>query len=172
MKMSDLLLEEQTKGTYAAVTFSADTVRRLVKFCKDNDIPNPLRPEKFHTTLLYSRKHLPDFEPLGKLDPPWIGTPAKFEIWDGQPIKDGGEPTKCLVLRFDCDKIVSRHNKMMKTHGATYDFDTYNPHITLSYNIGNIKAKAFSNNINDIGDIEIVNEYGEDLKLDWSISAA
>ncbi len=170
--MADLLLEESTKGSYAAVTFSDATVKRLVKFCADNNIPKALKPHKYHTTLLYSKKHLPDYEAQGKLKKPWIGTPARFDVWDTQPKKDGGETTRCLVLVYKCKALEDRHNELMDEHGATYDFDQYHSHITLSYDIGSLKIKGLTDKIGDIGDIEIVNEYGEDLNLDWAIDAS
>lgn len=169
--MEELLEQESTKGSYAAVTFSKDTIKRLVAFCKDNDIPNMLRPEKFHTTLLYSRKHLPDYEAQGKIDPPWIGTPYRFDVWETQPKKDGGPVTRCLVMIYDSKELKARHNELMDEHEAEYDYKNYHPHITLSYNIGTMKIKGLEAKIKDIGDIEIVDEYGEDLKLDWAINA-
>ena len=170
--MEDLLKEEATKGSYAAVNFSKATVKRLVKFCVDNNIPNPLKPHKFHTTLLYSRKYLPDYEAQGALDEPWVGKPFRFDVWKTQPKKDGGEPSRCLVLIYKCKELEARHKKLMSDHDATYDYDNYHSHVTLSYDIGTMKIAGLVDKIGDIGNIEIVEEYGEDLQLDWSIDAA
>lgn len=170
--MEELLEKASHKGSYAAVTFSKDTINRLVKFCNDNDIPNRLRSEKFHTTLLYSRKYLPEYEAQGKLDPVWEGKPTEFAVWKTQPKKDGGEPTRCLVLTYDCKELTDRHDELMGEHEAEYDFDQYHAHITLSYDIGSMKLKGLQDKIADIGKIEIVNEYGEDLNLDWSVDAS
>jgi 2'-5' RNA ligase len=56
----------------------------------------------------------------------------------------------------------------MKKHDATYDFPEYKPHITLSYDIGDLDEK----NLPDIGkyvdEIGIDEEYGEDLDLNWA----
>lgn len=165
--MEELLLEESLKGSYAAVKFSKATVKRLKQFCLDNDIPNPLRSDKFHTTLLYSRKHLPNYKAQGDIDPPWIGKPTGFDVWETQPKKDGGDPSRCLVLLYDCEELTNRHNELMKTHKAQYDHAEYHSHITLSYNIGNMKIKNLLDKLDDLGDIEIVSEYGEDLDLDY-----
>lgn len=170
--MEDLLLEEKTKGSYAAVTFSKATVDRLTQFCVENDIPKPLNPSKFHTTLLYSRKYLPDYEAQGKIDPAWIGKPTGFDVWKTQPRKDGGEPSRCLVLLYECKELTKRHHDLMDEHEAEYDFKTYHSHITLSYNIGTMKIKGIEGKLKDLGDIEIVKEYGEDLQLDWAINAS
>lgn len=171
MRVNELLTEQssepETKGTYAAVKFDKKTTDALKKYMVDNDIPNPLRREKMHTTLLYSRKYCPDYEPLGKIDPPWIGEPLEFEVWKSKP-KDGGEGSNCLVLRFKCEQLDKRHEKLMKELDATYDFPDYKTHITLSYDIGDMDWKDLPDIKKYLSEIVIVEEYGEDLDLDWA----
>jgi 2'-5' RNA ligase len=154
-------LKQKTKGTYMAVDFSADTVKRLRKFMKDHDIPNRVPKEKYHTTVIYSRKYLPDVKALGKIDPPWIGKPVKLDIFTSK------EGNNCLVLLFSCKELVKRHEQIMDEHKATYDFPEYHAHITMSYNCGDFDPKSIKD-FSSIGDIEIVNEYAEDLNLDWA----
>lgn len=159
-------IKQEKLGTYAAVRFSKSTIDRLTQFCVDNGVKNALKPSKLHTTLLYSRKHLPDYEALGDLDSPWIGSPKEFVVWDTRS-EDDAPPTRCLILKFECKQLEDRHEFLMKEHGATYDFDTYHPHISLSYDIGNDEIDSLTGKINDIGDIEIVHEYTENLILGW-----
>jgi len=54
-------------------------------------------------------------------------------------------------------------DELKKEHGATHDFDSFKPHVTLSYNIGDLDISTL--NPSDIGDINIVSEFGEDLDL-------
>lgn len=163
-------LEEvaKKKGTYAGVRFDHDTKMRIQEYIKKNKIPNPLSPYKMHNTLIYSRKHLPDFKAQGRLDPAWVGEPTKFDVWESQSDEDTGEKTKCLILKFECTECVERHNEIMDKHGATHDFDKYYPHITLSYDIGNFDIKSLPDPAKEIGDLKIVQEYREDLNLDWA----
>lgn len=160
MKIKELFEKANAKnGTYAGVCFSEKTNKQLEKFCKDHDIPNPVTSSKFHTTLLYSRKPLPDYKAAGKYDEPLIGKPTNWDVWKSQ---DGAN---CLILEYSCPKLKKRHNKLMKEHEATYDFPEYKTHVTLSYNIDDFDIKSlpkFSNNI------EIVEEYKEDLNLEWA----
>lgn len=161
----NLLHEAETKGTYAAVKFSKDTKDRIKSFIKKYDIPNAVRPDKLHTTLLYSRKFLPDYKAEGDLTEPIVGKPIGFELWKTQP-REGQEQTQCLVLRYEAPELEARHKALMKEHGATWDYPDYNAHVTLSYNFpGTLEDVGEPE---EIGDIEAVHEYGEDLNLNWA----
>lgn len=166
----NLLQESNDKqGTYAGVRFSDDTIERIKAFIKKYDIPNAVRSSKLHTTLLYSRKHLPNFEARGKLDSPIIGTPTGFDLWKTQP-KEGQEQTQCLVLKYDAPELKALHEALMKEHGATWDYPDFNAHVTLSYNYpGSLEDVG---DPSEVGEIEIVEEYGEDLNLDWANSSS
>ena len=149
MTFKELL--EKSKGTYAAVRYSDESIKKLEKVVKE--LPNP--NYDFHTTLLYSRKYLPNYKPLGKIQE--TATVNGFKIFDTQDEK------RALVLTLDCPFLVNRHNELMKEHGATYDYDEYIPHITLSYDLEDRQIEKI--NFNEV--LEIVLEYSEDLKLDW-----
>lgn len=174
MKLHEIFMEAEstktTKGTYAGVYFDEDTKQVVQKFIKDNDIPKPVNVDKLHTTLLYSRKFLPEYEALGELDEPLIGTPDELVVWKTQG--DGDKPpSNCLVLKYDCPDLVSRHKELMKEHGATFDYEEYNPHITLSYDIGDLDIDELTDVKKAIKRVVICEEYGEDLKLDWAHKA-
>jgi len=150
-------------GTYAGVKFSEKTKKAIRKYIKDNNIPNRVRTDSLHTTLLFSRKHLPDYEPAGTFENPLIGNFTKFVKWPSQPTKDG-TVNMCLVLKYKCPELVKRHNFLMNEHGATYDFDKYKPHITLSYNVGGLQCKDLPN---FEGEIEIIEEYYKPFEEWW-----
>lgn len=164
MKVTEIIEKKQEKGTYAAVKLSNKTNKAIVKYIKDNDIPNAIKPEKLHTTLLYSRKHLPDYEPAGEYEEAMHGKPIGFEKWPSQP-DDDGKVAMCLVLKYTCPELVDRHKFLMKEHGATYDYDEYNPHVTFSYDVGGMQCKDLPKFEEDI---EIIEEYAEELNLDWA----
>lgn len=156
------------RGTYAAVKFSEATIDAVLKYIKDNEIPNSVAGSKLHTTLLYSRKYCPDYKAQGEINPPWIGVPQGFDVWQTQG-KLRNEPKKnCLVVKFKCPELTARHKELMKEHDASYDFPDYTPHITLSYDIGDMNPDDLPDVKEAIGDIEIVTEYGEDLDLNWA----
>lgn len=164
MKLMDLFEKksEPVKGTYAAVKFSKDTMDNIKDFVDKHNIPNPLPSDKYHTTLIYSRKYLPDFKSKGKYDEPLIGKPEKLEIFETQDKKNA------LVLRYECKDLTDRHNEIMDEHKATYDFPEYKIHITLSYDCGDFDPKSIKDIEDEIKPIEIVEEYDDELKLDWA----
>lgn len=163
MKINELLTE-QTKGTYAGVRFDTATNKALHDYVRDNKIPTAVRPDRFHTTLLYSRKYLPNYKAAGKISPPWFGAPQKdFVVWETQD-----KASKCLILKFDCPQLEKRHKELMKEHEATYDYPKYETHITLSYDIGDLDVKSLPPITDWIKKIAIVEEYQEDLDIDWA----
>lgn len=166
MKIKEILEEKTKKGTYAGAHFSEATKKALAQYCKDNNIPNAINPDKFHTTILYSRKYLPEYKAAGVYDPMLIGKPKDtFEAWKTSPSDPNEEKTTCLILTFDCPELKKRHQELMDEHQGTYDYDEYKTHVTLSYNIGDLnisKLPPFTD------DIEIADEYQEDLNLDWA----
>jgi hypothetical protein len=162
-----LLMEiHNKKGTYAGVRFDDATTDAVLRYIDENNIPNGLNPSSMHTTLLYSRKFLPDYEAQGTIDPAYEGTPTTFDVW--QSTSDDGSSSNCLVIKYDCPELTKRHEYLMKTHGATYDFPDYTPHITLSYNIGNMDIKKLPSILDILPTINVVSEYQEDLDLDWA----
>lgn len=151
MKFKEML-EKQNKGTYAGVRFSEDSVNKIMKIVKG--LPNPISKNDVHTTLLYSRKYLPNYEPLGDIKE--IAKVNGFKIFHTQDDK------RALVLTLDCTFLINRHNELMNEHKATYDFPEYIPHITLSYDIEDRQIE----DINFKETLDIISEYKEDLNLD------
>lgn len=166
MKLEELTEGTKKPGTYSGVRFSSDTRKRIKAFAEEYEVPNRVPSNKLHTTVLYSRKHCPDYEPAGNLEEPLVGRPNKFEKWLSQPNEDGYRAS-CLVLTYDCPQLIARHEQLMKDHDASYDYDEYKPHVTLSYDVGR-EFDTTKLNPKKIGDIEIVKEYGEELNLDWA----
>ena len=166
MKLEDLL-EAAMKGTYAGVKFDTETNRAIHRYLHDNKIPTSVRADRLHTTLLYSRRHLPNYKPAGKYDKPLIAKPLEFDVWKTRP-PVGDEPSNCLILHISCPELEKRHKELMKQHDAQYDYDEYHPHITLSYNIGKLDVKKLPSFKDAVKEIKIVEEYGEDLDLTWA----
>jgi hypothetical protein len=155
------------KGTYAGVRFSEKTTEALQKYIKDNNIPNGLASNKMHTTLLYSRKFLPDYTAPGVYDAPMVGKLGDFDVWKSNN-EDGDEQTNCLIVEYDCPELNNRHEYLMRVHGATFDYPHYKTHITLSYNIGDLDIEKLPDIKKVIPQVEIVSEYQEELNLNWA----
>lgn len=146
-------------GTYAGVRFWNDNQLDLINWVLKNNIPNPCRPETYHATLLYSRKHLPDYEPCGFLKEMKYAKFGGFAKFDFRLLG-----TKCLVMKLDSPYLTERHKCLMDVFGATYDFPEYIPHITLSYDVGDLDLDTLPPFTGAMG---IVEEYSCDLDLSY-----
>ena len=149
-----LVFESMQSGTYAAVQFDKATINVLLKIIKDNNIPNGLTAEDFHSTICYSRKELKNFKTLGKFSTPWVGTPTKFGVF-------ANGDKSCAILFYNCKKQTQRFNYICKEYGAKWDYENYECHVTLSYDIEDFDMKQL--NIKQVPLLSIVSEYTEDL---------
>ena len=143
-------ISESKSGTYAAVTPTEESHTHLRKFMEDNKIPNA--EKNLHATLLYSRKHLPNYKPDDSIE--HHADTHKLEIW---PTKSG---KNCLVMKLNSDSLKTRHKKLMDEHKATYDYPEFNPHISLSYDVGDFDHTKLKNIPKKL---KLSNEYSEDL---------
>jgi hypothetical protein len=162
MNLKTLLERKQPSGNYVAVSFDTKTMNAIKAFMDKNDIPNQVSSAKLHTTVIYSKKYDSSVKGKGEIGPPWKGEPKHLEVWESKD-KD----TKCLVLVYQCKQLENRHKYLMSHHDLTYDFDEYIPHITLSYDVGDITPQDLPSP-KTIGTISIVKEYAEELKEDWA----
>ena len=151
MRLDEIKKTKQL-GTYAGVRFTKDTVAALQKYIEDNEIPHP--ENDFHATLLYSRKHLPKYFPIN-YDPPM---PGKFK-----ELKMLGPNKNALVISFDAPELEKRHKELRKEHNADWDFDSFIPHVTLSFDIEDI-------DVDELPDpkfsIKMEKEYSEEINED------
>lgn len=158
--MNNFLNYLNEKGTYAAVRFEG--TEEKVKYLKNTGIPNV--NEDLHCTILYSRKYCPNYKPLDMTDGYYyeeaIAYPDHLDIFKDK------EGKNCLVLILRSGWIVKRHKDLMKEHNATYDFPEYNPHITLSYDIGDFDYKDIEKDLiksDEFYKLDINEEYKEEL---------
>lgn len=168
MKLKDLFETQQNqKGLYAAVNFHSETVDNLLAYCERNNIKNSLLPEEFHSTLVYSRKPVPDFSPETVVGA--MGKPLKIEVWPSPPNEFKEKQTNCAVLVYESDYMQRRFDHAMSL-GATFDYEKYTPHVTLSYDVGDDFDIDSLEDVQTIGDIYITSEYTEELDLNKTFS--
>lgn len=140
-------------GTYAAVRFTEDTLDLIEDLQKVLNIFDPVPRDKIHSTICFSRVFVP-YRPIEAKH--FVGLTDKLTVFE-----HNGK--RALVLLLDSGYLNERHNYAMAL-GATFDFPSYNPHITLSYDIGASEIP----NINVSGiPLTSLTEYVEDLDLEW-----
>lgn len=152
------------KGSYAGVKLATETKKLLHEYMGLANLPNVVRPDQLHSTLLYSRKYLPEYKAYGEIKPAWQGHILGLDVFDSRS-KDG-KIARCLVIKYDCKELSDRHQYLMDTHKAEYDFPDYQPHITISYDIGLIDLTSLPPIEVCVNTIQIVEEYGRDLQID------
>lgn len=159
------MMVERRTGTYAAVRYDEASCEALKALMKLWNVPNPINPDHFHSTLIYSRKPVPkehqhnmDREELKRLG--W-----KFPISGFRMMDSSSEITDkiVLVLMLEAPQLQELHDKLV-ANGATHDFDSYDAHITLSYNAPNFDWSKIV-----IPEVSIVPEeiYFEPLNANW-----
>lgn len=138
-----------------AVNWSVPAQLELYHLAKRLKLSDLVPPEKYHTTILFSKKY---DDKVKKNDKIYNATLDKYEIFKTSSGKNA------LVVTVKSDELSGRHGELMDKYDLTYDYPTYIPHITLSYD-----CKDF-----EIGDktppkLTIISkkEYLEDLDMDW-----
>lgn len=145
-------------GTYVGLRVLEPSNKSIVFHCLGNGIPiiKSIFEERLHTTVIYSRKHCPNI----KIDP----TKKYRAEFDHYEIFSGQKGEYALVMVLKCDELTFRHHQLMQDNKATYDFETYHPHITLHYNYPDNSTLGLTPYL---GTIVLGEEYVEDLNLDW-----
>ncbi len=113
-------------GTYASLKLSKESAKKLAIAATKCGIDNIVPESEFHCTVVYSHKPLPELENWTLKLP----TTASIKAWQIFPQKDKEE--KALVLLLEAPKIVNLWKRIRKDLEATWDFDEYLPHITIS----------------------------------------
>lgn len=146
---------EDRSGIYIAVRYSNNTEKALLDIQNKYNLPNV--NTDFHTTLIYSRIGsipMPEDYDLSK-HTDLVETDVRSEIWD---TKDG----RTLVLLFPHVYLEEKHKMLIDKYKYNFDYDKYKPHITLSYDIGDLDIS-----INEQIPMEIMNGYYEPLNENY-----
>ncbi|CAG7580038.1 MAG: putative RNA 2',3'-cyclic phosphodiesterase [uncultured marine phage] len=128
------------KITYSGLGLSIETQELVRKITDQFGIKNLIPKEKLHVTIFYSRDYIKDYFPLGEVN--FEGRFEKFDIFDTQ---DG---RRVLVIELSSDSIIERNEELVSKFNIKSDFDSYRPHITISFRykgeIPNIEGLDFN----------------------------
>jgi hypothetical protein len=148
-------IKSSGKGVYAACKISMESAKSIARWQQAAGIPNAVPVDKMHITTVYSRKPC-DYKPHGKIDPAVVAKPSGFKLL--------GEDGKSLVLALNSPFLHDRWKQAIE-YGASWDWPEYQPHVTLSYDVGdNFDVSS----LQPFEDPLFVNEeYADDLDEDW-----
>ena len=141
-------------GLYVCAKFCQASNEALKKVQDTLGMTNPVVASKLHTTIVYSRKTI-DLPPVINLNE--SARLVDFEKWD---TKYGST----VVGILESDYLHERFKEAM-ANGATYDYDDYKPHVTLSYDSG-ISVLDMKGKLTLPIELNIVEEHFESLDLD------
>lgn len=124
-EMQDIARHKE--GTYVAFEMRDDSKDLLDNFVAMNlGLDERINPDEYHTTVIYSRTPVPQAEQFeGKMSA--SANVIGYEVF---PTKTGD---KCLVMRLQSTQAEFL-NKKLTEMGATSDYDSYKPHVTICYN--------------------------------------
>ena len=158
-------LIEKRNGTYAAVKYDEASCAIIESLIKQWNIPNPIKTNHLHSTIIYSRKPIPVEKQHNMDDVELKRRGWKFPIGSFKMLDTSSENHDgiVLVLMLDAPELIALHDTLV-VNGASHDFATYDVHITLSYS-----AKGFDWSKIQIPDICLVPSeiYFEPLDLNW-----
>lgn len=151
---------DETGGTgkYIGVKLADSSAERLCKWMQHNNIPNPLSIEDLHVTLVLHKTEQFDYEP--ETYTPEIAVSKKTYSFDLF-----GENSDSLVLKFVSPELTAKHNELREIYNLPWDFDSYESHVTLSYNAAGV-------DLNELNtppfDIILSHEYEEPFNDSWT----
>lgn len=118
-------------GTYVSMDLT-DTDRQILDhFVEMNlGLTDRVDPSTYHITIIYSRTPVPSAENYTNMVNP-LPTEATVVGYEIFPTKNDG---KCLVMRLD-HPFATLLNKQLTAEGATSDYDSYKPHLTIAYDM-------------------------------------
>ena len=107
-------------GSYCQLNLATSSKIMLQDFMKQfRGRGRLIHAKQYHCTVMYSRVHV---EPI-KINTPISAKAIGYDIFDDN----------LLVIRLHCPQATSIFNELV-SNGATYDFPSYVPHITVAAN--------------------------------------
>lgn len=137
-------------GTYAKAVPCEDSKNKIAELVNLLNINNSVSPRSLHTTVTYSRKVVPELESM-VLPEPITATPIGFAVFKSNMYN-------CLVILLESMGLNLLHQQAMAL-GATYDYPTYHPHVTVSYDFqGEVPDDGILDVIGNLNFIEVIVE--------------
>ena len=111
------------EGVYGSFKLTQASAKKLADWIIDSEIIEPIDTKDLHITTTYS-----------KVDPKREILPSnKTNITLNYKEFSIATYGRALVLEVTSDELEEIHKSAIDA-GASYDYDTYKPHITISYN--------------------------------------
>ena len=152
MKTFKQIIETINKKSPLYVSRPVLNTSDIISWAKEQGFDSVMKPEDMHVTIVYSKtpvSYIPNKENNAAFS---INNGArKLEEFDG-----------ATVLQFECPELQNRWKQFIDK-GASWDYDNYNPHITLTYKNNGVKLSEIEPYS---GIIKLGKEISEPLDVD------
>ena len=149
-----------SKGTFAKLLPSKETSQKIASMIYLLNIENGVSERDLHITVVYSREECERISTLA------VGLPIRADGM-GFGFYKNIDGTHCLVLHIHSNDIHNLHMDC-RLEGATHDYNTFTPHITLSYD-WDMRRPMLGNNWLEYFENMSFNQFViEPLAIDWS----
>lgn len=140
--------------------------KSLVEWAKRNGFKSTLKASDMHVTIAYSKAPV-DWIKAGN---EWSrNDDGRLTVAAGGPrVVEPLGPKGAVVLHFASNDLVWRHEDIKRRTGASWDYEGYQPHVTITYEPGDVdlsKVKPFT------GKIELGEEVFEEIDPNWDDDA-
>ena len=123
-------LYEKT-GVYVGVKCDESCTKPLKEYFEDK-IPNVIPYDDFHSTLAYSKTWF-EYNPT---ESEFSADIDKLHIFKNEKLGH-----TALVILLKSKGLEDRHKEIHKDKNASYDYNEYKPHITMSYDVSSMTEK-------------------------------
>ena len=133
----------------------------LIAWARSQGFGQTLRPDDMHVTVAYSRRPVNWFG----VGTPWGGTDDRetLRVSGGPRLVEQLGEKGAIVLHFADDRLSNRHQEIRRG-GASWDYPSYLPHVTITYAGEDIDPAAIQPYR---GDLILGPEIFEPLTEDW-----
>ena len=155
MNFTEFLAEQEPKTLYVSRPVFIQDAEKIVAWAKSQGFEKTLQPNDMHITIAFSR------EPVV-----WTKWPRDLTI---QTVQPGGRSVAALgdkgaiVLKVQGQYLQDKWQKFIDG-GASWDYDSYTPHITITYDGSNVDL---TNVVPYQGPVLLRGEQWAEVKLDW-----
>lgn len=159
MMIIETLLESKKNLKTLYVSRKLLNADDLVAWAHSQGFETCLDPKEMHVTVAYSKKEVDWDEMTDSFDNVRVSSVTeKNKKNNKREIKLFGEKKDCVVLVFNSIDLTHRWEELTDEHGASWDFDDYHSHVTITYN-----GLPDDLNLDDIEPYEGVLEFGPEI---------
>jgi hypothetical protein len=106
----------------------------FITWAKSQGFDTTLAADDLHVTILYSKASV-DWMTMGS---PWGSERGELRVQPGGPrVVEALGDKGAVGLLFQCDELKWRHEQMVRD-GASHDFPEYQPHVTITWDAGDL----------------------------------